>query len=96
MIVRRRSVERGDELGGAAADRLAGHAEDDAGRLVLGDRQGAGLAHFEQAPGAVVAHAGHDHARRRMGPAAWAAERKRTSTLGRCRQTGGPSTSSTR
>ena len=30
------------------------------------------------------------------GPAAWAADRNRTSTLGRCRQTGGPSTSSTR
>ena len=30
------------------------------------------------------------------GPAAWAAERNRTSTLGRWRQTGGPSTSSTR
>ena len=30
------------------------------------------------------------------GPAAWAAERNKTSTLGRWRQTGGPSTSSTR
>ena len=28
----------------------------------LGDRPGAGLAHLEQAPGAVVEHPGHDHA----------------------------------
>ena len=57
-------VEGSDELGRAAADGLAGHAEDDAGGLVLGDGQRAGLAHLEQAAGAVVAHAGHDHAGR--------------------------------
>ncbi len=54
-------VERQDELGRSAADGLAGHAEDDARRLVLGDRECAGLAHLEQAACSVVAHSGHDH-----------------------------------
>ena len=53
-----------DQLGRAAADGLAGHAENDARRLVLGDGQGPGLAHLQQPAGAVVSHAGHDHAGR--------------------------------
>ncbi len=55
-------VERRDELGRAAADGLARHAENDAGRLVLRDRERSGLAHLEQSAGAVVSHPGHDHA----------------------------------
>ena len=46
----------------AAGDRFPGHAEDDAGRFVLRDRGGAGGVHFVEAGGAVVAHAGEDHA----------------------------------
>ena len=43
-------------------DRLLGHTEDDASRLVLRDGEGAGLRHFEHAARSVVAHAGHDDA----------------------------------
>src|SRR3989344_4068683 len=40
----------------------AGHAVDDAGRLVLAQRLGAGLPHGEETAGAVPAHAGQDPA----------------------------------
>ena len=39
-----------------------GHAEDDATGFVLGHGGGALIFHFPQASGAVVSHAGHDHA----------------------------------
>ena len=38
-----------NSLGAASGDGLFGHAEDDAGLLVLGDRVGSGLAHAQQA-----------------------------------------------
>jgi hypothetical protein len=68
----------GDDLAGDATKRqhlvhrakhhrLLGHAEDDAALLVLRDGEAAGLLHFEQTPGAVVAHAGENDAERRCG-----------------------------
>src|SRR5690606_6282075 len=39
-----------------------GHAEHYAALLILGQGQGTRLVHFSEAPGAIVAHAGHDHA----------------------------------
>ncbi len=84
-----------DAAGGAEADRLLGHAEDHRAGLVLGDGLGAGVEHLAQAAGAVVAHAGHDHAESVRAGAA-GTERKSTSTEGRWRLTGGPSRTSTR
>ena len=54
---RARSRRAQDLLRGAEHHRLARHAVDDRRRLVLGDRQAAGLADLEQAARAVPAHA---------------------------------------
>ena len=56
-------VEGQDLTHPTAVDRRARHPEDDAGRLVLGDGQGARLVHLEHSPGAVVLHAGEHDAR---------------------------------
>src|ERR1017187_4355248 len=48
---------------GAERYRFAGHAVDYASGLILCDRAGPGLAHSQQALGAVVAHAGEQHDR---------------------------------
>ena len=55
-------LERQDLGGRAAVDRLLGHPEHDAARLVLCDRLRSGPAHLQQAIGAVVAHAGQEDA----------------------------------
>ena len=49
----------------AALERHARHSVDQRRLFVLAERRGAGLAHFEQALGTVLAHAGEDHADRR-------------------------------
>src|SRR5450759_4219929 len=56
--------ERENLRGGAELDSFAGHAVDHAGSLILGDRAGAGLPHFQQAMGAIVAHAGEQNTHR--------------------------------
>src|ERR1035437_2113869 len=53
--------ERENLLGGAQFDSFAGHAVDHAGGLILSDRAGTGLTHFQQAMGAIVAHTGEQH-----------------------------------
>ena len=81
-------VEGEHVLGGAAEDGFARHSEDDARRFVLGDASWRRPARISSEPfGAVVAHAGEDHADWRSRPAAAATERKSTSTLGRWRET---------
>src|SRR5207247_6689109 len=61
----RRTGELGEwqhVIDGSERDRLARHTEHDAGRLVLGERAGAGALHRPQALRAVRTHAGQDHA----------------------------------
>src|SRR5471030_193058 len=51
-----------DDVRTTAGNRLFRHAEHDGGGFMFGYGHRSRLVHFQQTPGAVIAHAGHDDA----------------------------------